>query len=81
VGDRLYGGSVVVEGSGEMLVTACGDNSALGRIISAVQEAQVLYYFITYGFYMHFNIDKCSSSYFISKKTKINSFYIADIRQ
>lgn len=40
VGDTLYGGSMVVEGSGEMKVTACGDSSALGRIVSSVQAAQ-----------------------------------------
>ena len=40
VGDTLFGGSMVVEGSGEMSVTACGDSSALGRIVSSVQAAQ-----------------------------------------
>ena len=40
VGDALYGGSLVMEGSAEMTVTACGDNSTLGRIVSSVQAAQ-----------------------------------------
>jgi len=40
VGDVMYGGSMVVEGSGLMRVTACGDASALGRIVSSVQAAQ-----------------------------------------
>ena len=40
VNDVVYGGSLVVEGSGEMIVTACGDSSTLGRIVSSVQAAQ-----------------------------------------
>ena len=40
VSDVIYGGSLVVEGSGEMIVTACGDSSTLGRIVSSVQAAQ-----------------------------------------
>ena len=40
IGDQMYGGSMVVEGSAEMTVTACGDSSALGRIVSSVQAAQ-----------------------------------------
>eukprot|EP00595_Chromulina_sp_UTEXLB2642_P000541 CAMPEP_0196763360 /NCGR_PEP_ID=MMETSP1095-20130614/3929_1 /TAXON_ID=96789 ORGANISM="Chromulina nebulosa, Strain UTEXLB2642" /NCGR_SAMPLE_ID=MMETSP1095 /ASSEMBLY_ACC=CAM_ASM_000446 /LENGTH=238 /DNA_ID=CAMNT_0042116383 /DNA_START=229 /DNA_END=942 /DNA_ORIENTATION=- len=39
-GSTVYGGTIVVEGSGNMIVTACGDESALGKIISAVHEAQ-----------------------------------------
>eukprot|EP01035_Chromulina_nebulosa_P016807 gene16807-22290_t len=39
-GSPVYGGTIIVEGSGNMIVTACGDESALGKIISAVQEAQ-----------------------------------------
>jgi cation transport ATPase len=41
-GAALYGGTVVVDSpGGAMVVTACGDNSALGRILSMVQTAQV----------------------------------------
>jgi P-type Cu+ transporter len=40
VGDTIFGGSMVIEGSGEMIVTACGDSSTLGRIVSSVQAAQ-----------------------------------------
>jgi P-type Cu+ transporter len=39
-GDAVYGGTTVVEGSALLLVTACGDDSTLGRIISTVQQAQ-----------------------------------------
>lgn len=39
-GQSVYGGTIVVEGSGPMLVTACGDNSVLGKIVSTVQNAQ-----------------------------------------
>eukprot|EP01038_Epipyxis_sp_PR26KG_P012668 gene12668-16984_t len=38
--DIVYGGTVVVEGSGFMRVTAYGDDSTLGKIISSVQNAQ-----------------------------------------
>ena len=40
INDVVYGGSLVVEGSGEMIVTACGDSSTLGKIVSSVQAAQ-----------------------------------------
>lgn len=40
VGDPLFGGTAVVDGSALMRVTACGDKSALGKIVSMVQEAQ-----------------------------------------
>jgi P-type Cu+ transporter len=36
----VYGGTVVSEGSAIMVVTACGDDSTLGKIVSTVQEAQ-----------------------------------------
>ena len=38
--DKVFGGTMVVEGSALMRVTACGDDSTLGRIISTVQSAQ-----------------------------------------
>jgi Cu+-exporting ATPase len=38
--DFLYGGTTVVEGSALMRVTALGDDSVLGKILSTVQEAQ-----------------------------------------
>ena len=38
--DTVYGGTIVIEGSALMRVTACGDDSTLGRIISTVQQAQ-----------------------------------------
>lgn len=38
--DTAYGGTMVIEGSALMRVTACGDDSTLGRIISTVQQAQ-----------------------------------------
>jgi cation transport ATPase len=37
-GQKVYGGSIVVEGSGLMLVEAVGDNSALGKIMSMVYK-------------------------------------------
>jgi len=40
VGDTLIGGSRVVTGSALMRVSECGDGSALGVIISSMQEAQ-----------------------------------------
>lgn len=40
-GQKVYGGSMVVEGSGLMLVEAVGDNSALGKIMSMVK---LIYY-------------------------------------
>ena len=40
IGDTVFGGSMVTEGSCELTVTSCGDNSALGRIVSLVQAAQ-----------------------------------------
>ena len=36
----IYGGTIVVEGSCLLYVTACGDESALGRIVATVQDAQ-----------------------------------------
>lgn len=36
----VFGGTIVVEGSCVVLVTACGDDSALGKIVSTVQDAQ-----------------------------------------
>jgi P-type Cu+ transporter len=41
IGDTVFGGSMVVEGSCELTVTSCGDNSALGKIVGSVQAAQV----------------------------------------
>jgi P-type Cu+ transporter len=41
IGDTVFGGTMVVEGSCELTVTSCGDNSALGKIVSLVQAAQV----------------------------------------
>jgi cation transport ATPase len=41
IGDTVYGGTMVVEGTATVVVTTCGDASALGRIVSSVQEAQV----------------------------------------
>lgn len=38
--DKVFGGTMVIEGSALMRVTACGDDSTLGRIISTVQQAQ-----------------------------------------
>jgi Cu+-exporting ATPase len=38
--DPLYGGTTCVEGSAEMRVTACGDDSVLGKIVSTVMDAQ-----------------------------------------
>jgi cation transport ATPase len=38
--DSVFGGTIVMEGSALMRVTACGDDSTLGRIISTVQQAQ-----------------------------------------
>jgi Cu+-exporting ATPase len=38
--EKVFGGTTVVEGTALLLVEACGDDSALGRIISTVQEAQ-----------------------------------------
>jgi E1-E2 ATPase len=40
-GAILYGGTVVVEGSGLVLVQATGDDSTLGRIVLTVQDSQV----------------------------------------
>lgn len=40
VGDKVYGGTTVVEGSAVVMVTACGDHSTLGKIVSTVQSAQ-----------------------------------------
>ena len=39
-GETVYGGTLVVEGSAVVVLTACGDDSVLGRIVSTVQEAQ-----------------------------------------
>ena len=39
-GDTIFGGTLVVEGSAVVRLTACGDESVLGRIVSTVQEAQ-----------------------------------------
>lgn len=36
----VYGGTLVAEGSAMIVVTACGDDSTLGKIVTAVQEAQ-----------------------------------------
>jgi P-type Cu+ transporter len=41
IGDTVFGGSMVIEGNCELTVTSCGDNSALGKIVSLVQAAQV----------------------------------------
>jgi Cu+-exporting ATPase len=38
--DVVFGGTTVVEGSALMRVTALGDDSTLGKILSTVQEAQ-----------------------------------------
>ena len=40
-GDAVIGGSVVVGGTALMRVTACGESSVLGRIVSAMQDAQL----------------------------------------
>jgi P-type Cu+ transporter len=40
IGDTVFGGSMVIEGSCELTVTSCGDNSALGKIVGSVQAAQ-----------------------------------------
>jgi P-type Cu+ transporter len=39
-GDVLCGGTLVVESSAYLLVSATGDDSTLGRIVSSVQDAQ-----------------------------------------
>jgi Cu+-exporting ATPase len=39
-GDSVFGGTIVVEGSTLIEVTACGDSSTLGKIVATVQEAQ-----------------------------------------
>ena len=39
-GDKLYGGTIVVEGTAYLLVSATGDDSTLGKIIATVQDAQ-----------------------------------------
>lgn len=40
--DKVFGGTMVIEGSALMRVSACGEDSTLGKIISTVQQAQVL---------------------------------------
>lgn len=39
-GDKVFGGTMVTEGAGLMRVVDCGDKSALGKILTLVQEAQ-----------------------------------------
>ena len=39
-GDKLYGGTIVVEGTAYLLVSATGDDSTLGKIVATVQDAQ-----------------------------------------
>jgi Cu+-exporting ATPase len=38
--DNVYGGTNCAEGSTTVTVTACGDDSVLGKIVSTVQDAQ-----------------------------------------
>ena len=40
VGDKVFGGTMVTEGAALLRVTDCGDKSALGKILTLVQEAQ-----------------------------------------
>eukprot|EP01041_Mallomonas_annulata_P011178 gene11178-23352_t len=40
-GDSIIGGSIVVTGTGVMRVVECGDSSTLGRLVSAMQDAQL----------------------------------------
>ena len=39
-GDKVFGGTMVTEGAALLRVTDCGDKSALGKILTLVQEAQ-----------------------------------------
>ena len=39
-GDKVFAGSTVVEGSSICYITACGDDSTLGKIVATVQDAQ-----------------------------------------
>ena len=39
-GDRVYGGTLVVEGTAYLLISATGDDSTLGKIVATVQDAQ-----------------------------------------
>jgi Cu+-exporting ATPase len=40
VGDKVFGGTIVAQGSCLMRVEECGDKATLGKIITLVQEAQ-----------------------------------------
>lgn len=40
VGSKVFGGTIVAEGSGLMQVEVCGDKATLGKILMLVQDAQ-----------------------------------------
>lgn len=42
-GDKVFGGTMVVEGSALMQVTACGDDSTLGKGILCTVHLYVIY--------------------------------------